>query len=202
MLLTLSGRELLSHPPNRSTIQSKKTPDLYTEEEEEEEEEQNCIFWVVALNMKEENHRVYNLPLHGLSFCWLFWRYKRYSCQARIMYWPSGLKNNNNNNNNKKKKKKTMSYRQRIIIILKGLYRIVNFTLRKFHAVKDWYQFLTAREELVPIRHGFHTNMSHVWEKYARSQISCSNHTYSSHRWNTPKAVAFCFRFQFFTRIA
>ena len=35
MLLTLSGRGRLSHPPNRSTIQSKKTPDLYTEEEEE-----------------------------------------------------------------------------------------------------------------------------------------------------------------------
>ena len=39
MLLTLSGRGRLSHPPNRSTIQSKKTPDLYTEEEEEEEEQ-------------------------------------------------------------------------------------------------------------------------------------------------------------------
>ena len=38
MLLTLSGRGRLSHPPNRSTIQSKKIPDLYTEEEEEEEE--------------------------------------------------------------------------------------------------------------------------------------------------------------------
>ena len=35
MLLTLSGRGRLSHPPNRSTIQSKKTPDLYTEEEED-----------------------------------------------------------------------------------------------------------------------------------------------------------------------
>ena len=33
MLLTLSGRGRLSHPPNRSTTQSKKTPDLYTEEE-------------------------------------------------------------------------------------------------------------------------------------------------------------------------
>ena len=32
MLLTLSGRGRLSHPPNRSTIQSKNTPDLYTEE--------------------------------------------------------------------------------------------------------------------------------------------------------------------------
>ena len=46
MLLTLSGRGRLSHPPNRSTIQSKKTPDLYTEEEEEEEE---TTFEVVAV---------------------------------------------------------------------------------------------------------------------------------------------------------
>ena len=58
----------------------------------------------------------------------------------------------------------------------------INYTLRKFHAVKKWYEFLTAREELVAIRHGFHTNISHVWEKYARSQISCSNHAYSLHR--------------------
>ena len=44
MLLTLSGRGRLSHPPNRSTIQSKKTPDLYTEEEEEEED-QKYSWW-------------------------------------------------------------------------------------------------------------------------------------------------------------
>ena len=70
-------------------------------------------------------------------------------------------------------------------IIRKAVSRLcwtVNFTLRKFHAVKNWYQFLTAREELIPIRHGFHTYISHVWEKYARRQISCSNHAYSSHR--------------------
>ena len=41
MLLTLSGRGRLSHPPNRSMIQSKKTPDLYTEEEEEKSDVYN-----------------------------------------------------------------------------------------------------------------------------------------------------------------
>ena len=28
--------------------------------------------------------------------------------------------------------------------------------------MKNWYQFFTAREELVPIRHIFHTNISHI----------------------------------------
>ena len=32
---------------------------------------------------------------------------------------------------------------------------------RKFHTVKNWYQFFTSREKLVPIRHIFHTNISH-----------------------------------------
>ena len=32
---------------------------------------------------------------------------------------------------------------------------------RKFHTVKNWYQFFTAREKLVPISHIFHTNISH-----------------------------------------
>ena len=57
-----------------------------------------------------------------------------------------------------------------------------NFTLRKFHVVKNWYQFLTAREGLVAIRLGFHTNISHVLEKSAGSQMSSSNYAYSSHR--------------------
>ena len=34
------------------------------------------------------------------------------------------------------------------------------FTLREFHTVKNWYQFLTTREKMVPIRHVFHTNIS------------------------------------------
>ena len=39
--------------------------------------------------------------------------------------------------------------------------RTANFTLRKFHTVKNWYKFLTAREKLVPIRPVFRTNISH-----------------------------------------
>ena len=35
------------------------------------------------------------------------------------------------------------------------------FTFRKFHTVENWYQFFTAREELVPIHHIFHTDISH-----------------------------------------
>ena len=56
------------------------------------------------------------------------------------------------------------------------------FSIRKFHAEKNWYQFLPAREELVPICHGLHTNISCIWEKYTRSQILRSNQAYSSHR--------------------
>ena len=36
-----------------------------------------------------------------------------------------------------------------------------NFTFRKFYTVKNWYKFLRAREKLVPVRHIFHTNISH-----------------------------------------
>ena len=37
----------------------------------------------------------------------------------------------------------------------------------KFHTVKNWYQFPTARENMVPICHVFHTNNSH-FVKYAQ----------------------------------
>ena len=33
------------------------------------------------------------------------------------------------------------------------------------YTVKNWYQFLTTREYLVPIRHVFHTNISHFVKK-------------------------------------
>ena len=33
--------------------------------------------------------------------------------------------------------------------------------VRKFHTVKNWYQSITARENLVPIHHIFRTNISH-----------------------------------------
>ena len=39
-----------------------------------------------------------------------------------------------------------------------------NHTLRKFHNVNKWYQFLTAREKLVPIRHIFHTMSLNTYE--------------------------------------
>ena len=42
------------------------------------------------------------------------------------------------------------------------LCQTANFTVRKFHTVKSWYQFLTAREKLVPILHAFQTNISHI----------------------------------------
>ena len=32
--------------------------------------------------------------------------------------------------------------------------------------LKNWYKFFTAREKLVPMRHTFHTNISH-FEKFA-----------------------------------
>ena len=35
------------------------------------------------------------------------------------------------------------------------------FTLRKCHTVKNWYQFLTTCDKLVPIRYVFHINSSH-----------------------------------------
>ena len=52
---------------------------------------------------------------------------------------------------------------------------------RKFHILQI-SQFFTAREELVPIRHIFYTNISHFCEICARSEITCSIHAQSSHR--------------------
>ena len=48
-----------------------------------------------------------------------------------------------------------------IIIVYMEPCWTANFTFRKFHTVKNWYQFFTAREKLVPIRHIFITNVSH-----------------------------------------
>ena len=69
-----------------------------------------------------------------------------------------------------------------------------NFTFRKFHTVNNWYQFFTAREELVPIRHIFHTNISHfvkfahvvkIYVAYMRNLHIDKKH---------PKSAAFCNR--------
>ena len=73
---------------------------------------------------------------------------------------------------------------------------LANFTLWK-----NWYQFFTAREKLVPIRHIFHTNISHfvnfahvvkLFVAYMRNPHIDKIH---------PKSAAFCIRFQFFTYI-
>ena len=70
---------------------------------------------------------------------------------------------------------------------------------QKFHTENKWYQFFTAREELVPIRHIFHTNISHfvkfahvvkLYVAYMRNFHIDKKH---------PKSAAFCNRFQFFT---
>ena len=56
-----------------------------------------------------------------------------------------------------------------------------NFTLRKFHIVKNnWYQFLTACVKLVPIGHIVRTNISHI-ERYAHKikfYIALLNHEF------------------------
>ena len=49
-----------------------------------------------------------------------------------------------------------MSTRENIRLIARS-----PFTFHKFHTVENWYQFFTAREELVPIHHIFHTDISH-----------------------------------------
>ena len=76
------------------------------------------------------------------------------------------------------------------------------FSIRKFHAEKNWYQFLPAREELVPSRQAFHTKLltferkTHVVKFYVA--IIRVPHIDKI----APKAAVFCFRFQFFTRIS
>ena len=74
-----------------------------------------------------------------------------------------------------------------------------HFTLRKFHTVKNWYQFLTAREKLVPIRHVFHINISH-FVKNARVVKLYVAYMRILHIDKIPhKSAAFYIRFQFFT---
>ena len=68
-----------------------------------------------------------------------------------------------------------MSTRENIRLIARA-----PFTLRKFHIVKNRYQlsqFLTDREELVPIHHNVSYQYLTPCEIYARSQI----HAFSSH---------------------
>ena len=68
-----------------------------------------------------------------------------------------------------------------------------------FHTVKNWYKFFTAREEMVPIRHIFHTNISHFVKFAHVVKLYVANmrnlHIDKKH----PKSAAFCNRFQFIT---
>ena len=76
-----------------------------------------------------------------------------------------------------------------------------NFTFRKFHTSKIWYQFFTARKKSVPIRHIFHTNISH-FVKFAHVVKLYVAYMRKLHIDKIPsKAAAFCIRFQFFTYI-
>ena len=61
-------------------------------------------------------------------------------------------------------------------------------------------QFFTAREELVPIRHIFHTNISH-FVKFAHVVKLYVAYMRNLHidKKNHPESAAFCNRFQFFT---
>ena len=65
------------------------------------------------------------------------------------------------------------------------------------------HQFFTAREKLVPIRHIFHTNISHV-VKFAHVvklyvAFMRNLHIDKIPPPPLPKSAAFCIRFQFFT---
>ena len=87
-----------------------------------------------------------------------------------------------------------------------GLYRLcltVNFTLCKFHTVKNWYHFLTVREKLVPIIHVFHTNISHfVKNAHVVKLYAAFKRILHIDKIPLPKSAAFCIQFQFFTCMA
>ena len=74
-----------------------------------------------------------------------------------------------------------------------------NFPLRKFHTMKNWYQFLTARKKLVPIHHVFHTSISHFVKKTHVVKLYVAYMRIQQIDKIPPKSAAFCIRFQFFT---
>ena len=47
----------------------------------------------------------------------------------------------------------------------------VKYRESKFHAVKNWYQFLTSREKLVPTRHTIHINISHFVKRNVSDEL-------------------------------
>ena len=68
-----------------------------------------------------------------------------------------------------------------------------NFTFRKFYTVKNRYKFLRAREKLVPVRHIFHTNISH-FVKFAhvvKLYVACMRNLHRDKI--APKSAAFAF---------
>ena len=77
-----------------------------------------------------------------------------------------------------------------------------NFTLCKFHTVKNWYQFLRAPETLAPLRHIFRTNFSHFVKNTHEVKIHVVYMRILHIDKIPPKSAAFCIRFQFFTRVA
>ena len=72
--------------------------------------------------------------------------------------------------------------------------------------VHNLYQFLTACEKLVPIRHVFHTNISHFVKNAHVVKLYVAYvrilHIDKIPPPPAPKSAAFCIRFQFFTCMA
>ena len=69
----------------------------------------------------------------------------------------------------------------------------------EFHTVKNWYQFLTAREKLVPIRHTFRTNVSHFVNNTHKVKFHLAFLRIPHIDKTAPQISCICIRFQFFT---
>ena len=80
--------------------------------------------------------------------------------------------------------------------------RTANFTIRKFHTVENWYQFLTAREKLVPIRHVLHTNISYFVKNAHVVKLYVAYMRILPIDKIPHKSAVFGIRFQFFTRMS
>ena len=99
--------------------------------------------------------------------------------------------------------KKSSCLKPQGIVASYRLCQTVNFTLRKFHTVKNWYQFLTEHEKLVPIRLIFHTNISHfVKNAHVVKLYAAYSHILHIDKTSLPKSASFCIQFQFFTCMA
>ena len=65
--------------------------------------------------------------------------------------------------------------------------------------MKNWCEFLTAREKLVPIRHIFRTNISHSVKNAHEVKFNIANMSFPHIDKISLKFAALCIRFQFFT---